>query len=152
MPIWYRYCHKEWHIKFECPQSNIFVICYSCHQYGHRSFECTRRNTPISSLKKRDRKSYQTQPLVSINTTKKNIETSISDYKDEERDDMSITSDTIEDQPIEAEGLLQPTQDLQAPAQHLSSGDDNSTTSGCPDVPSYHPKGEIINNNLSSLQ
>lgn len=115
-------------------------------------FECTRRNTPISSLKKRDRKSYQTQPLVSINATKKNIETSISDYKDEERDDMSITSDTIEDQPIEAEGLLQPTQDLQAPAQHLSSGDDNSTTSGCPDVPSYHPKGEIINNNLSSLQ
>lgn len=68
MPTWCRYCHKG-HTKFECPDSKARIICYSCHQNGHRSFEYPRRNMPMNTNKKRDRKSYQTKQIVSSAVT-----------------------------------------------------------------------------------
>lgn len=68
MPTWCRYCHKG-HTKFECPDSKARIICYSCHQNGHHSFECPRKNMPMNTNKKRDRKSYQTKQIVSSAVT-----------------------------------------------------------------------------------
>jgi hypothetical protein len=88
MPTWCRYCHKDGHTKFECPLSKARILCYSCHQQGHRSFECPRRNVPMNSYKKQDRKSY---------LKKKNTPTKTTNESDNEDADSNYTDDNIND-------------------------------------------------------
>ena len=167
MPTWCRYCHKEGHTKFECPDSKARIICYSCHQNGHRSFECPRRNVPMNINKKRDRKSYQTKPLISsavpdqINELQDSDDDSNdSDYKDVAMDNMSIMSDEIEneaeDSVIDPEEIRQLQQDLQNPTHYINSTN-NSDIFICQSgttvpLPQPYQQQETIERNMPGIE
>ncbi|CEG84189.1 hypothetical protein RMATCC62417_18032 [Rhizopus microsporus] len=100
MPIWCRYCQKESHTKFECAESKARVICYGCHKNDHRYFECPRRNFPLNSHKRRDRRSHQLKQPVPLDLSTVNTQvqdsdedSDDSDYREEDGETMSTTSD-----------------------------------------------------------
>ncbi|KAG1135539.1 hypothetical protein G6F37_012744 [Rhizopus arrhizus] len=167
MPTWCRYCHKEGHTKFECPDSKARIICYSCHQNGHRSFECPRRNMPMNTNKKRDRKSYQTKQIDSSAVTDQinelqdsDDDSNDSDYKDEALEKMSIMSDEteneVEDNVIDPEEIRQLEQDLQNPSHYLNSANNSDIFIGQSGatVPSQQPyeERETIENNMPGIE
>jgi hypothetical protein len=112
MPTWCCYCHKEKRTKFERVESKAHIICYNCHKNGHKSFDCPRRNV-TSDVYKKNRISYQTEQIPSIdvidqNTTVQDTEKdpNDSDHNDEEMIDVSEESDKEDELEIDFDEIL----------------------------------------------
>ncbi|KAG1033074.1 hypothetical protein G6F43_013637 [Rhizopus delemar] len=122
---------------------------------------------PMNTNKKRDRKSYQTKPIISSAVPDQIYElqdsdddSNDSDYKDEAMENMSIMSDEIEneveDTVIDPEEIRQLQQDMQNPIQYLNNANNSDILIGQSGttVPLQQPyqQREIIEHNMPGIE